>query len=121
MNKLLIIITTLFLCNSCKKQTNETSCFKVKRLHSICNDIIFEIKDPAFYYLGERNWRDATSGNTYNSVFEQKNNCQTIVVDANNEATVEIADDSNVADCFFCLALYPGTLPAKKLSIKNCP
>jgi hypothetical protein len=120
MNK--FIISSILLFAACKKSNkNDNTCFKVKRLHSICNDIIFEIKDPNFYNLGQGNWTDAITGTTYTSVFEQKNNCENIVVDANNEAMVQMVEDTNTADCLFCLALYPGTLPNKKLSIKKCP
>ncbi len=120
-NKIIILLAAISFV-ACKKSNNTTTtCFKVKRLHSICNDIIFEIKDASFYSLGQSNWTDATTGITYNSAFEQKNNCENIVVDANNEAIVQLVDDSNIADCLFCLALYSGTLPNKKLSIKKCP
>jgi uncharacterized lipoprotein YajG len=119
--KFLLAVVSILFFTACSKQTTTTQCFKAKRLHSICNDIIFEIRDPNFQHLGQANWTDAITGNTYNGVFEQKNNCNNIVVDANNEATVKIINDTNVADCLFCLALYPGTLPNKKLSITNCP
>lgn len=118
-----ILTVIVLFCVSCQKQTSSTTstCFKVKRLHNICNDIIFEIKDPLFYHLGQSNWTDATNGITYRSVFEQKNNCETITVDANNEAMVSITRDSNIIECALCLALYPGTVPSVKLSIKKCP
>jgi hypothetical protein len=120
--KIKLILLAIACCILCckKQQVSRVTCFKVKLIHSICNDIIFEIKDPNFYSLGQLNWTDALTGKVYNSVFEQKNNCEKIIVDGNNEAMVQISDDTNVFDCIFCLALYPGVLPNTKLSIKQC-
>lgn len=92
----------------------------VKQIGAVCNDIVYQIQDPAFYFLGENNWYDALSGNTYDHVFKMQNTCENINLNADKTAKVQVIEDQSVSNCFFCLAIYPSATPVKKLAIKNC-
>ncbi len=119
MCRIAVVIIFAFILTGCTKK-EASICFKVKFIGAMCGDKVYQIIDPTYENLGQDNWFDGLSGNTYNNVFKQRNWCTEISVGADKIGTVSISEESVPVNCATCAAVYPSAMPAAILSIIPC-
>ena len=120
--KLILILASFILLSasakSCKEQNLPQGCYKGKlEIKALCMNYTISIQSNNFdTSMVLANWKDESSGKTYNNVFELGSKCTfPSSINAGDEFYFTL-DTTSVQNCMVCMAYYP--TPSKKLSIK---
>jgi hypothetical protein len=115
---LLSAFATLLLsasdCNSKKAVTKYKGRLEVKAL--CMNYTISVLEGTIDKNLVEDEWKDETTGKTYDNAFGLASRCSFPADIKEKDEFYFVIDTSQVQNCMVCMAYYP--TPAKKLSIK---
>jgi hypothetical protein len=127
MIRFLAIFVTVFFLMSCDKQqdiqqvVSDSTCYKGKLvLVGICGNAVVQVLDermPSSYY--EANWKDESTGITYQKVIGNANFCSFPAnVKENEEFYFRVNPPEGIDDCPRCKAISPS--PEKRQFIQIC-
>jgi hypothetical protein len=113
-----ILLSAIFVSCFEKKDIAEP-CIKIKFINGVCGTNVYQILDANYYSYGQNNWTNPFNGQVLDHVFTLKNHCATITLAADSTTNVKFID-APANNCAICLAIYPGTPPAKTNSVAAC-
>jgi len=127
MIRFLIIFVTVFFLMSCDKRqdlqqvVSDSTCYKGKLvLVGICGNAVVQVLDermPPSYY--EENWKDESTGITYQKVMGNANFCSFPAnLKENEEFYFRVNPPEGIDDCPRCKAISPS--PEKRQYIQIC-
>jgi hypothetical protein len=118
----LVAVLLVIVASSCAKKEKKADgpCFQVKQVARLCGDIVLQVQDEQFYYLGEDNWPNPQDENRlYNHVFIVRNygwfdeSARLAALPGNFDDTknfrVQLTEKTEMpAGACYCLAILPG-------------
>lgn len=120
---LVVLSLPLQNCQSNALEDVDNNCIRVKVLAYICAEAVFQILDPAYYHLGEKNWTSDDS--KFDHVFHSFLRCSDIeylggLPSGTAPGTVlhvKLTDGNGDNNCAVCKATL-GNAPKTKLNIQ---
>ena len=101
MKKFVFVFVVAGLLSSCNEDDAlPTGCIEVGVLEMFCGQVVMQIQDPNYYYLGE-------SANGYENVFFTYAHCDDMDKDLSGTILVELTDNTEKGSCAVCLGLLP--------------
>lgn len=106
MRTTILIFTALTLALACAK-TNNQPVIKGKVVHRSCATVAVAVLDANYYSLGQANWLDQASKQTYHYVFTVANDCTfpAVIAEGQEFYFKVVKDDAEGTKCVEC-ALY---------------
>ncbi|MFM7328362.1 MAG: hypothetical protein ACKO3B_06475 [Bacteroidota bacterium] len=120
--RLVLLVTVVVFTEGCSthapKQASGEPCIRVRYVTGICLDAVLEIRDPAFYHLGER-WRE------HDHVFRTTVPCgsEELMESGRDFYVVLMSKPSDEPPCIRCRAAldYDGEKSYPVKLVKRCP
>ncbi|MEM9389891.1 MAG: hypothetical protein AAGA02_05420 [Bacteroidota bacterium] len=93
-----LIALVILSCNDDEAELRDESCVAVSYVEGICGNVVLQIQDERFFYLGE-------TANGHENVFLTAFPCYVDEQKLNKDLFyVSIREESNLGDCIRCLA-----------------